>query len=115
MGAPLLPRPWHPAGLQRRAARLVPGDRAHAGGQGLGAERGSDAGLDAVLAQQRGNLRGIDEHVLVVLAITPPGAVGAPHERGDVAASGPGSCRVADAVRSSAGRSLNLAPWRNWP
>ena len=64
---------------------LLSGDHAQTLGQGLGAERGSDAGLDAVPAQERGDLRGVGEHVLVVLAVAPPGAVGVGHERGDVA------------------------------
>src|SRR5215472_5798277 len=51
---------------------------------GLRVEGGSDLRLDAVLTQQRGDLRRVNEHVLMVLAITTPGAIGVRQEGGDV-------------------------------
>lgn len=60
-------------------------DRSQPWWQRLRSERRPDLGFHAVSAQQRGNLRGIDQHVFVVLVVTSPGSVGVSDEGSDVA------------------------------
>ena len=69
---------------QESSGWLVPGYHPKPRGVALRAERRSGLSVNTVLAQERRDPGRVDEHILVVFAVTPPGTVRVGQERGDV-------------------------------
>src|SRR5918995_1129659 len=55
--------------------RAVAEERTKPGRELLGAERGGNARFDTVRGEERRNASGVDQHVVVALVVTAPGAV----------------------------------------
>src|SRR5205823_12126324 len=88
---PATPGDRHAAVGAASPLRAASDDDRQAVGELLGAERGSDLGLDAVLGEQLRHPRCVGQHICVTLVVTAPRAVVVADERRHVADEGGGS------------------------